>query len=73
MWSELEQLVRAHVDNSEDHQKILECILECRQPDSSSGKAGGSPTKRSASQAAVVKEEKMDTSDPDSAWAEINK
>lgn len=32
MWSELEKLVRAHSTTSEDHGKVLECLLECKKP-----------------------------------------
>ncbi|XP_072922147.1 integrator complex subunit 13 isoform X2 [Hemitrygon akajei] len=30
MWNELETLVRAHLNNSEKHQRVLECLLACR-------------------------------------------
>ncbi|XP_043943590.1 integrator complex subunit 13 [Protopterus annectens] len=30
MWNELETLVRAHINNSEKHQRVLECLLACR-------------------------------------------
>nr|XP_006001765.1 PREDICTED: protein asunder homolog isoform X1 [Latimeria chalumnae]XP_006001766.1 PREDICTED: protein asunder homolog isoform X1 [Latimeria chalumnae] len=30
MWNELETLVRAHIKNSEKHQRVLECLLACR-------------------------------------------
>ncbi|XP_062928375.1 integrator complex subunit 13 isoform X1 [Mobula hypostoma] len=30
MWNELETLVRAHLSNSEKHQRVLECLLACR-------------------------------------------
>ncbi|XP_069484181.1 integrator complex subunit 13 isoform X3 [Ambystoma mexicanum] len=30
MWNELETLVRAHINNSERHQRVLECVLACR-------------------------------------------
>ncbi|XP_060114106.1 integrator complex subunit 13 isoform X1 [Heteronotia binoei] len=30
MWNELETLVRAHVVNSDKHQRVLECLLACR-------------------------------------------
>ena len=32
MWSELESMVRAHSDTSPMHQKVLECLLECKKP-----------------------------------------
>lgn len=30
MWNELETLVKAHVNTSERHQRVLECISACR-------------------------------------------
>lgn len=30
MWNELETLVKAHVNASERHQRVLECISACR-------------------------------------------
>uniref|UniRef100_A0A8C8SXM6 Integrator complex subunit 13 n=1 Tax=Pelusios castaneus TaxID=367368 RepID=A0A8C8SXM6_9SAUR len=30
MWNELETLVRAHIYNSDKHQRVLECLLACR-------------------------------------------
>nr|KAF6495326.1 integrator complex subunit 13 [Rousettus aegyptiacus] len=30
MWNELETLVRAHISNSEKHQRVLECLMACR-------------------------------------------
>lgn len=30
MWNELETLVKAHVETSERHQQVLECISACR-------------------------------------------
>ncbi|XP_073645029.1 integrator complex subunit 13 isoform X6 [Tursiops truncatus] len=30
MWNELETLVRAHINNSEKHQRVLECLMACR-------------------------------------------
>ncbi|ETE64895.1 Cell cycle regulator Mat89Bb-like protein, partial [Ophiophagus hannah] len=30
MWNELETLVRAHIANSDKHQRVLECLLTCR-------------------------------------------
>ncbi|XP_073173588.1 integrator complex subunit 13 isoform X3 [Lepidochelys kempii] len=30
MWNELETLVRAHINNSDKHQRVLECLLACR-------------------------------------------
>lgn len=30
MWNELETLVRAHINNSDKHQRVLECLVACR-------------------------------------------
>ncbi|XP_029426171.1 integrator complex subunit 13 isoform X4 [Nannospalax galili] len=30
MWNELETLVRAHINNSEKHHRVLECLMACR-------------------------------------------
>lgn len=30
MWNELETLVRAHINNSDKHQRVLECLMACR-------------------------------------------
>lgn len=30
MWNELETLVKTHVNTSERHQRVLECISACR-------------------------------------------
>lgn len=32
MWSELETLVRAHAGTSDQHGKVLDCLLECKKP-----------------------------------------
>lgn len=30
MWSELETLVRVHINSSNKHQRVLECLMACR-------------------------------------------
>ncbi|XP_040201531.1 integrator complex subunit 13 isoform X1 [Rana temporaria] len=30
MWNELETLVRAHINSSDRHQRVMECLLACR-------------------------------------------
>ena len=42
MWSELEKLIGSHSNNSTNHQKVLECLMECKRPSEGSG----SPTKK---------------------------
>ncbi len=32
MWSELERLLRAHAESTSNHQKLLDCLLELKQP-----------------------------------------
>lgn len=32
MWAELENLIRAHVDSSPKHQRVLDCPLKCKKP-----------------------------------------
>lgn len=35
LWGELENLVRAYTGTSGQHEKVLECLLECKKPNSS--------------------------------------
>ncbi|XP_053575066.1 integrator complex subunit 13 isoform X1 [Bombina bombina] len=30
MWNELEALVRAHLNNSDKHQRVIDCVMACR-------------------------------------------
>ena len=32
MWNELERLIRVHSSTSPGHEKVLECLLECKRP-----------------------------------------
>ena len=32
MWRECEKLVRCHANNSPNHQRVLECLLNCKGP-----------------------------------------
>ncbi|KAK7493936.1 hypothetical protein BaRGS_00014818, partial [Batillaria attramentaria] len=32
LWNELESLVRAYAATSREHEKVLECLLECKKP-----------------------------------------
>ncbi|XP_021342348.1 protein asunder homolog isoform X1 [Mizuhopecten yessoensis] len=66
MWSELEALVGAHASTSPMHQRILDCILDCKKTDDSKP----SPRKGEKS----VKEEKMDVeSQAEQSWKELEK
>lgn len=60
MWSELELLIRAHADTSENHQKVLECLLECKKP---------SDEKRKLEKVAA----KEEMSEAESAWKEMDR
>ena len=42
MWVEFERFVRSHSDTSPMHQKVLECLVECKKLPSESGKASTS-------------------------------
>jgi len=39
MWAEFERFVRSHADTSPMHQKVLECLVECKKLPSDSAKA----------------------------------
>ena len=72
MWSELETLVRAHSATSPAHEKVLQCILDCRKPPGD--EAGKTSTKRAAERVTV----KVEKSDPDAMetqplWPENNR
>ncbi|KAL4225921.1 hypothetical protein ACF0H5_013909 [Mactra antiquata] len=60
MWSELEGLVQAHSTTSENHQKILDCLLECKKPSDD----------RRKSEKLSIKEER---SEAESAWKDLDK
>jgi len=42
MWTEFERFVRSHSDTSPMHQKVLECLVECKKLPSESAKASSS-------------------------------
>lgn len=60
MWSELEALVKAHAGTSDMHQKVLDCLLECKKPSED----------RRKSEKMAIKEE---LSEAESAWKDIDK
>lgn len=64
MWSELETMVRAHADTSPMHQKVLECLLDCKKPsdDAKARKMGDK-----------CREEKMDIAEMENTWKELDK
>ena len=66
MWSELEGMVRAHSDTSPMHQKVLECLLECKKP-SDDAKA------RKQGDKVLSREEKMDITEMENTWKELDR
>ncbi|KAL3853647.1 hypothetical protein ACJMK2_017177 [Sinanodonta woodiana] len=66
MWSELETMVRLHASTSPMHQKVLDCLLECKKPDDSKA----SPRKGEKS---VHKEDKMEVSEAEKSWKDIER
>ena len=60
MWAELESFVRAHADTSPMHQRILECLLECKKISPDDVK----PKKTEQSQ---------EISDAESAWKDLDR
>lgn len=66
MWSELETMVRAHADTSPMHQKVLECLLDCKKPsDDAKGRKPGDKI--------AGREERMDISEMENTWKELDK
>ncbi|XP_025047521.1 integrator complex subunit 13 isoform X7 [Alligator sinensis] len=68
MWNELETLVRAHTNNSDKHQRVLECLLACRSKP---------PEEEERKKRGRKREEKEDKSEksgkdyePDKPWQE---
>ncbi|XP_052780061.1 integrator complex subunit 13-like isoform X2 [Mya arenaria] len=61
MWQELETLVSAHAGTSENHKRVLECLLECKKP---------SDDKRRLDKSGQAKEE---ISEAESAWKDLDK
>lgn len=67
MWAELEKFVRAHADTSPAHEKVLECLVECKKPSEPSHKKGR------GSKDVEVKEEKPASPEPAVAWKELDR
>ncbi|XP_067162001.1 integrator complex subunit 13 isoform X3 [Apteryx mantelli] len=68
MWNELETLVRAHINNSDKHQRVLECLMACRSKP---------PEEEERKKRGRKREEKEDKSEksgkdyePDKPWQE---
>ena len=68
MWAELEKFVRAHSDTSPYHEKVLECLLECKKPSAESA----SPKKGKAAKEAAVADGPA-SPDPATAWTELDR
>ena len=67
MWSELEMLVKAYADTSPNHQKVLECLLDCKKPTAEDK----SPKKTDK---VFIKDEKMDMdSQIEQSWKTLEK
>lgn len=67
MWSELEMLIKGYADTSPNHQKVLECLLDCKKP---------TPEDKSPKKGDKVfaKEEKMDVdSQVEQSWKTLEK
>ena len=73
MWSELEKFVDAHVSNSRNHAKVLECLLECKRPAEES-RISSLPFKKSAENGhSSVKEEKPDRAELERSLQDFDK
>ena len=59
MWSELETLVRVNSTTSPAHEKVLQCILDCRKP------PGDETVKISTKRAADRVTAKVEKTDPE--------
>uniref|UniRef100_A0A4W3INU2 Integrator complex subunit 13 n=1 Tax=Callorhinchus milii TaxID=7868 RepID=A0A4W3INU2_CALMI len=66
MWNELETLVRAHLNNSEKHQRVLECLLACRSkpPEEEDRKKG----RRKREDKEDKSDKAMKDYEPDKSW-----
>jgi len=61
MWSELETLVSAHAGTSDNHKRILECLLEVRKPTEEQRRRGSGVGG------------KEDLTEVDSAWKDLDR
>lgn len=66
MWSELEMLVQAYADTSPNHQKVLDCLLDCKKPTEDKSPKKGDKV--------FVKEEKMEVDTQiEQSWKSLDK
>ncbi|XP_022105376.1 integrator complex subunit 13-like [Acanthaster planci] len=70
MWAELEVLVRAHSSTSPAHEKILQCLLDCRKPPGE--EAGKAATKRAADKVKVERSD-AEAMEIQPAWPESDR
>jgi hypothetical protein len=74
MWNEFEKFIRAHTNNSPNHRKVLECLLECRRPNEDSKISSPSPKKTTDNgRNLVIKEEKPDKSELEKSLQDFDK
>lgn len=66
VWNELEKLIRCQAGNSPGHQKVLECLLECKRPSES---GSSSPSKKSANLEKVPSQD----SEAEQAWKQYDR
>ena len=59
-------MVRAHADTSPMHQKVLDCLLDCKKP--SDDMKGRKPGEKMGG-----REERMDTTEMENTWKELDK
>ncbi|CAI9740400.1 Hypothetical predicted protein [Octopus vulgaris] len=68
-WNELETLIRCYSETSPMHEKVLECLIDCKKPTEDS-RTLPSP-KRSADKAFA--KDKVDASESEQSWKEFDK
>eukprot|EP00106_Octopus_bimaculoides_P016217 XP_014783659.1 PREDICTED: protein asunder homolog [Octopus bimaculoides] len=68
-WNELETLIRCYSDSSPMHEKVLECLIDCKKP-SEDSRTLPSP-KRTADKAFA--KDKLDASESEQSWKEFDK
>ena len=73
MWSELEKYIEVHVNNSANHAKVMECLLECKKPTEES-RISSPPFKKSTENGrSSVKDEKPDKSELEKSLQDFEK
>ena len=67
LWAELESLVRAFADTSENHSKVLDCVLNCKKPGVPEDLSTSSPAKHK------LNDELESMDEVEQGWAELDK